>query len=414
MMTLVADPVWAATSSDLEKQKTQAEQQKKTTQSQLDKANGVASGIAGQKNAVGDKIDETNSDLVEVIANVDLIEEEISDKETQIDQTQQEYDQAKKQEDDLYAAMKERIRFMYEKGDASYVELLMKATSYADMMNKASYVEKLYDYDRQQLKKFVEAQQKALAYQNQLEDEKSDLETSEYELKGEKEHMETVLAEYKKQYSDFDVQLAKAQQDAAAYKAQVKQQTAAINALTDQITQKKAEEEAARKAAEEAAKAAEAAKKKAEESQKSDSSDNTDNNSNDDDNDSGASSGSKSYNAPGSATGSNVASFATQFVGNPYVPGGTSLTDGADCSGFVWAVYHSFGISVPRTSWALQSAGTEVSYDDAQPGDVICYAGHVAIYIGNGCIVHASTQRTGIKIGNAAYKPMITVRRILN
>lgn len=414
MMTLVADPVWAATSSDLEKQKTQAEQQKKTTQSQLDKANGVASGIAGQKNAVGDKIDETNSDLVEVIANVDLIEEEISEKETQINQTQQEYDQAKKQEDDLYAAMKERIRFMYEKGDASYVELLMKATSYADMMNKASYVEKLYDYDRQQLKKFVEAQQKALAYQNQLEDEKSDLETSEYELKGEKEHMETVLAEYKKQYSDFDVQLAKAQQDAAAYKAQVKQQTAAINALTDQITQKKAEEEAARKAAEEAAKAAEAAKKKAEESQKSDSSDNTDNNSNDDDNDSGSSSGSKSYNAPGSATGSNVASFATQFVGNPYVPGGTSLTDGADCSGFVWAVYHSFGISVPRTSWALQSAGTEVSYDDAQPGDVICYAGHVAIYIGNGCIVHASTQRTGIKIGNAAYKPMITVRRILN
>ena len=109
-----------------------------------------------------------------------------------------------------------------------------------------------------------------------------------------------------------------------------------------------------------------------------------------------------------------MASFATQFVGNPYVPGGTSLTDGADCSGFVWAVYHSFGISVPRTSWALQSAGTEVSYDDAQPGDVICYAGHVAIYIGNGCIVHASTQRTGIKIGNAAYKPMITVRRILN
>ena len=152
-----------------------------------------------------------------------------------------------------------------------------------------------------------------------------------------------------------------------------------------------------RKAAEEA----EAAKKKAAES-------------GNDNNNSGTSSGSRSYSAPGSATGSNVASFATQFVGNPYVPGGTSLTDGADCSGFVWAVYHSFGISVPRTSWALQSAGTEVSYADAQPGDVICYAGHVALYIGNGCIVHASTQRTGIKIGNAAYKPMITVRRILN
>ncbi len=397
MIMLVADPVWAATSSDLEKQKQQMQQQQKSSQSQLDKANGTVSGIAGQKNAVGDKIDETNADLVEVIANVDLIEDEITQKEDEISQTQKEYDAAKKQEDDLYAAMKERIKFMYEKGDASYVELLMQSSSFSDMVNKAGYVEKLYEYDRQQLKKFVEAQQKALAYQNQLEDEKSELETSQYELVEEKAHMESVLTQYKKQYSDYDVQLAKAQQDAAAYKAQVKQQTAQINALTDQITQKKAEEEAARKAAEEA----EAAKKKAAES-------------GNDNNNSGTSSGSRSYSAPGSATGSNVASFATQFVGNPYVPGGTSLTDGADCSGFVWAVYHSFGISVPRTSWALQSAGTEVSYADAQPGDVICYAGHVALYIGNGCIVHASTQRTGIKIGNAAYKPMITVRRILN
>ena len=395
---LVADPVWAATSSDLEKQKQQMQQQQKNSQSQLDKANGVTSGIAGQKNAVGDKIDETNADLVEVIANVDLIEDEITQKEDEISQTQQEFDAAKKQEDDLYAAMKERIKFMYEKGDASYVELLMQSSSFSDMVNKAGYVEKLYEYDRQQLKKFVEAQQKALAYQNQLEDEKSELETSQYELVQEKAHMEEVLTQYKKQYDDYDVQLAKAQQEAAAYKAQVEQQTAQINALTDQITQKKAEEEAARKAAEEA----EAAKKKAAES------------GDDGNNNSGTSSGSKSYSAPGSATGSNVASFATQFVGNPYVPGGTSLTDGADCSGFVWAVYHSFGISVPRTSWALQSAGTEVSYADAQPGDVICYAGHVALYIGNGCIVHASTQRTGIKIGNAAYKPMITVRRILN
>ena len=394
IILLVADHAMAATSSDLQKQQDELKQQQSSSQSKLDSANSVVSGIAGQQSDVGAAIDETNSEMVEVIANVSLIEDEISQKEDDITATQAEYDEAKKQEDELYAAMKERIKFMYEKGDTSYVELLLEASSYADMINKAEYVEKLYAYDREQLQKFVEAQEAAKAYQEQLEEEKSELETSKYELEEEKSHMESVLAEYQKQYDDYDVQLAKAKQDAAAYKAEVTQQTAQINSLTDQISQAKAKEEAEKKAAEEAAKAKEAA---------SSATGST----------SSSSSGTKTYSAAGSATGSNVANFALQFVGNPYVAGGTSLTDGADCSGFVWAVYHEFGIYVPRTSWALQSAGTEVSYADAQPGDVICYAGHVAIYIGNGCIVHASTQKTGIKVGNATYKTMITVRRIV-
>lgn len=395
IILLVADHAMAATSSDLQKQQDELKQQQSSSQSKFDSANSVVSGIAGQQSDVGAAIDETNSEMVEVIANVSLIEDEITQKEDDITATQAEYDEAKKQEDELYAAMKERIKFMYEKGDTSYVELLLEASSYADMINKAEYVEKLYAYDREQLQKFVAAQEAAKAYQEQLEEEKSELETSKYELEEEKSHMESVLAEYQKQNDDYDVQLAKAKQDAAAYKAEVTQQTAQINSLTDQISQAKAKEEAEKKAAEEAAKAKEAAS--------SDTGSTT----------SSSSSGTKTYSAAGSATGSNVANFALQFVGNPYVAGGTSLTNGADCSGFVWAVYHEFGISVPRTSWALQSAGTEVSYEDAQPGDVICYAGHVAIYIGNGCIVHASTQKTGIKVGNAAYKTMITVRRIV-
>lgn len=95
------------------------------------------------------------------------------------------------------------------------------------------------------------------------------------------------------------------------------------------------------------------------------------------------------------------------------MPGGTSLTEGADCSGFVWRVYKDFGYSVPRTSYSLRSYGTGVSYSEAQPGDVVCYAGHVGIYIGNGQIVHASTQRTGIKITTATYKEILSVRRIV-
>ena len=116
----------------------------------------------------------------------------------------------------------------------------------------------------------------------------------------------------------------------------------------------------------------------------------------------------------GSGSGSSVVDFATQFVGNPYVWGGTSLTNGADCSGFVQSVYANFGVSLPRTSYEQQNAGTEVSYADAQPGDLICYGGHVAIYMGDGKIVHASNSRDGIKISNdATYRTILSVRRLV-
>ena len=115
-----------------------------------------------------------------------------------------------------------------------------------------------------------------------------------------------------------------------------------------------------------------------------------------------------------SGSGSSVVNYATQFVGNPYVWGGTSLTNGADCSGFVQSVYANFGVSLPRTSYEQQNAGTEVSYADAQPGDLICYGGHVAIYMGNGQIVHASNSQDGIKISNdATYRTIVSVRRLV-
>lgn len=115
----------------------------------------------------------------------------------------------------------------------------------------------------------------------------------------------------------------------------------------------------------------------------------------------------------GSASGNAVASFASQFVGNPYVYGGTSLTNGADCSGFVMSVYANFGVGLPHSSSALRGAGYGVSLADAQPGDIICYSGHVGIYVGNNTIVHASTAATGIKYTSPAnYKDVLAVRRI--
>jgi len=113
-------------------------------------------------------------------------------------------------------------------------------------------------------------------------------------------------------------------------------------------------------------------------------------------------------------SGSSVISYALQFVGNPYVWGGTSLTNGVDCSGFVMQVYAHYGISLPHSSAALRSVGRGVSYSEAQPGDIVCYSGHVGIYIGGGQIVHASNPRDGIKVSTATFKSILAVRRVMN
>lgn len=368
---------YASSISDIKKQ--QAEDQKK-----LNNVQGQISGLQGQQSEVGGEIDELDASVVEIIASVDIIKEEITEKEAQIKQTEAEYEEAKKQEETQYEAMKLRIKFMYEQGDISYVQLFLTSENFGDMVNKADYIEQLYEYDRKMLEEYQAAKEHVQEVWNQLEDEKSELEASKHELEEEQAYMEELLDEKKQEYENYSVQIAKAKQEAATYKTKIKQQTAQIKKLEEEARKKAEEEERKRQAAAAASGGGS----------------------------SGSSGGSVSIPSGGSASGQSIASYACQFIGNPYVAGGTSLTNGADCSGFVWRVFKDKGYSVPRTSWELRNAGSEVSYANAQPGDIMCYAGHVGIYIGNGNIVHASTERTGIKITTATYKPILSVRRV--
>ena len=153
-------------------------------------------------------------------------------------------------------------------------------------------------------------------------------------------------------------------------------------------------EEAERKAAQEAAKKATAASQTKSASKSS------------------SSSSGKSYSAPSGSGGGSVVSYGSQFVGNPYVYGGSSLTGGTDCSGFVMSCYSAFGVSLPHSSSSMRSVGYGVSADEMQPGDIVCYSGHVGIYAGNGTLLHASNKRTGITYSNVNYKPILAVRRI--
>ena len=352
------------------------------TQQELNQANSTLSNLKEEREGIEEEINTLDEELMEVMASISMVEDEIVELEGQIEETEEDLKEAIADEEAQYEAMKKRIQYMYEKGDYSYLELLLECKNMSDLVSKSEYVEELYEYDRKMLIKYQEARQLVEDTKEKLLMEQEELEVSKHELDEEKAGLDELLEEKKAEASDYDAEIAKVKQAATLFKAKIKQQNAQI---------KKLEEEEAKKAAEETAKA---------------SAGNS--------NSSNVDSSSIISGASGSAKGKDIANFACRYVGNPYVAGGTSLTNGADCSGFTFAVYKEFGISLPRTSTSQRSAGREVSLSDAQPGDIVCYAGHVAIYIGGGRIVHASTPSTGIKYGNVNYKPVITVRRIVD
>ena len=367
-------------------------------QNEINEINRQIANFEDEQDLIEEQIADLNAEIVNTMASIDVMEEqigqkelEISDKElqiddkkVQIDETEAEYEASVEREEKQRQSMMDCTRMMYENNDVSYLTSILSGKGLSDILNQMDYVERVYEYSMDRLDAFVETKNQVHDLWNRLEQEKAELEQQKSGLEQDKAGLEADREQLNALKSDLNVKLAKKKKESANYDAEIKkaqQQAAAAKKLLQQDQQRLKQLQTAQSAA-------------------------------------NMTIATTNYTsiiegASGSDLGKKIAKYACQFVGNPYVSGGTSLTNGADCSGFTYRIYQDFGYSIPRTSYLQRSAGTEVSYENAQPGDLICYDGHVAMYIGGGMIVHASSAKTGIKVSRAQYRTILSVRRIV-
>ncbi len=374
--------------------------------------------LSDQQAAIAAQISDTNADLVDMMIQIDAAEQSIAATEAQIAETQTQIEitteelaiaEANKQEQ--YESMKTRIRYIYENGgDAAWFKMILEVNDIATMLNRAEYAQSMHDYDRKMLAEFA-------AIVQQVAELKATLEAQKVALEEEKASLEAQKAALEVQKAELQIRLQQLEATNADYAAQIAEARSQAQAISDLIEEQQAElerieaaERAAREAAERAAREEEA--RRQQQSQNNSSSNNSSS--------SGSSSGSGASSVPsfsGTATGSAVVAYADQFVGNPYVWGGNSLTNGIDCSHFVYQVLKNCGVYSGGyvTSYGWRSQGQAVSsLSEAQAGDVICYQGHVGIYDGYGGIVEAKGSKWGITHDrSASHTTILAIRRFL-
>lgn len=377
---------------DAEKKKSQAEQDLK------DKKNEI-NGLKDQQQITADDIKNKSAKLDEILAAQKKLQADITSKQAEIEQNQKDLAAAQEKQQEQYDAMKKRIQFMYENSAEDNIwTAIIESNGITDMLNRIEYVSDVYDSDRALMDSYQAAVEQVKEIGTKLDNDMNELTAMQDDYEKQQADVEAAIVALENQKEQYASQIAQAQQQAENYQ----------NIITAQgkIIQ---EQEAAAAAA-----AAQAAAARANSSSSSSSYDGGGAGKGGSIAGDYAAGGGKNPGASTGVSGSSVVSYAMQFVGNPYVWGGNSLTNGVDCSGFVHEVYAHFGISTPRYSQAFKSVGQAVSFDNIQPGDVVVYPGHVAIYAGGGVIVEAQSTKAGITANRSVQcHTILAIRRLV-
>ncbi len=384
--------VWATSLTEVKTEQT-------ATKKKLEEINSSIEKMQTEREKIQSELSSLNEELVETMLTLEVLEMDLENKHLEIEEATKRLEAAKVKEEQQYEAMKLRIRFMYENGDYDYAALLIESKSIADFLNKSELVKEMHRYDRNLLTEYSDTKKQVADWKLVLEEEQDEMLSLQADYEAQKEQLDTQIASAEDEMSDFDSQLANAKAKAKEYRVTIQKQSEKIRELEEEAEAAKNQNTGNETSADNTGS-----------NSGSTSAGNSGNNSGGQ-NQSGNSGGGSSATVSGSGNGAAIAQYALQFVGNPYVYGGTSLTNGADCSGFTWAVFQHFGISIPRTSVAQSKGGKSVSLSAIQAGDIIYYGHHVGIYLGNGQIVHASTAKTGIKISSYTYRTPICASR---
>lgn len=377
---------------DAEKKKSQAEQDLK------DKKNEI-NGLKDQQQITADDIKNKSAKLDEILAAQKKLQTDITSKQAEIEQNQKDLAAAQEKQQEQYDAMKKRIQFMYENSAEDNIwTAIIESNGITDMLNRIEYVSDVYDSDRALMDSYQAAVEQVKEIGTKLDNDMNELTAMQDDYEKQQADVEAAIVALENQKEQYASQIAQAQQQAENYQ----------NIITAQgkIIQ---EQEAAAAAA-----VAQAAAARANSSSSSSSYDGGGAGKGGSIAGDYAAGGGKNPGASTGVSGSSVVSYAMQFVGNPYVWAGNSLTNGVDCSGFVHEVYAHFGISTPRYSQAFKSVGQAVSFDNIQPGDVVVYPGHVAIYAGGGVIVEAQSTKAGITANRSVQcHTILAIRRLV-
>ena len=401
---------------------TRAEQERRRAEEEKSRAESEAQQLEEKLGQSRQKEQAMEEELVRLLALKDILESDMEELKTQIQGADRDYRQAEEKRQRQYDILKKRIQFLYEEGDITYLDILLKAKNIGDVVSQTEYFRQLYEYDQEIIQRYEKLKQEAAGKKELLEEKQSQLEVMEEENESQQKELEGFIEARKTESSSFALELEEAQARAAQAAGEVIRKTEEIRILRarqeeERIRQEKErirqEQESAGREPGSAGQASGAAgREPGAAGWEPGAAGREPGGAGRESGGAGTASGRPVKSIGGTEFGRNVADYALQFVGNPYVYGGTSLTGGTDCSGYTQSVYRHFGVSIPRTSGEQAGFGREIPYEEMEPGDLVCYSGHVAMYIGGGRIVHASSRKEGIKVSNdPAYRTIVSMRR---